>query len=173
MSRPPTSSKGLRNRLFLGALLFLAAFYPLLLSALTLSTAVFPRDLTLWAPWEDPAIRYAACLSVGTSVLAGILSVVMAVPCGYVLSRYRFPGWPIHPVGFTIARGVAIDGAFFTIFLAWLVKAILLRLGGIGLYRQTQPFFLGMLVGFSAGLTLNFLVDMIWFPGQGHHIHGW
>lgn len=90
-----------------------------------------------------------------------------------LLLRYQFPGWPLHPVGFTIARGVAVDNAFFTIFIAWVIKAILLRLGGISLYRNVQPFFLGMLVGFATGMTLSFIVDMIWFPGQGHRLHGW
>ncbi len=92
---------------------------------------------------------------------------------GLIALRYRFPGWPIHPAGFAIARGVAIDGAFFTVFLAWLAKSILLRLGGIGLYRETQPLFLGILVGFATGMLLNYAIDMVWFPGQGHRIHGW
>ena len=78
--------------------------------------------------------------------------------------RYQFPGWPLHPIGFTIARGVAINGAFFT---------IILRTGGIGLYQRSQSFFLGMLVGFATAMTASILVDIIWFPGQGHGLHGW
>ncbi|MBI4553357.1 MAG: hypothetical protein HY710_13925 [Candidatus Latescibacteria bacterium] len=95
------------------------------------------------------------------------------VMSGLIVLRYQFPGWPLHPVGFTIARGVAVDNAVFTVFLAWLVKAVVLRLGGIGLYRRTQPFFLGLLVGFATGLAVASLVDILWFPGQGHPIHGW
>jgi len=54
-----------------------------------------------------------------------------------------------------------------------MIKAIVLRVGGVSMYKQTQPFFLGMLVGFATGMVLNYTVDMIWFPGQGHRIHGW
>ena len=82
--------------------------------------------------------------------------------------KYWFPGWPIHPVGFTIARGVAIDGAFFTIFLVWMIKAIVLRVGGISMYKQTQPFFLGMLVGYLIGAGVSYTIDVFWFPDTPH-----
>ena len=131
--------------------------------AFTNGNIAFYENVKIW-------INNPQYLSRLEAIWFGLGGIVMS---GLIVLRYRFPGWPIHPVGFTIARGVAINSAFFTIFLAWLIKAILIRLGGIGLYRRTQPFFLGMLVGFAAGLTVNFLVDMIWFPGQGHHIHGW
>jgi hypothetical protein len=109
-------------------------------------------------------------LSTLEAVWFGLGGVVMML---LIALRYQFPGWPLHPIGFTIARGVAIDNAFFTTFLAWLIKTILLRIGGIGLYQRAQPLFLGMLVGFAAGVLLSTLVDMVWFPGQGHVIHGW
>lgn len=104
------------------------------------------------------------------SLWLGLGAVIMMA---LLFLRYQFPGWPLHPIGFTIARGVAIDNAFFTIFLTWLIKTILIRVGGISLYQRAQPFFLGMMVGFAAGFVLSTVVDMIWFPGQGHPIHGW
>lgn len=87
--------------------------------------------------------------------------------------RYAFPGWPLHPVGFAIASAYATDQAMFSIFLAWLVKTAVLRSGGVALYKRTQPFFLGILVGFSIGVAISFLTDFIWFPRQGHGIDNW
>jgi len=42
--------------------------------------------------FSEPALLYAIKLSVVTSVAAALLSVAVAVPAGYVLSRRRFPG---------------------------------------------------------------------------------
>lgn len=83
----------LSNPLFLTALFLTAICYPLLLAALAFSTVAFPRDVGLWAPWQDPALRFAAGLSLVTSLASGIIGLAVALPCGYVMSRYRFPGW--------------------------------------------------------------------------------
>ncbi|HIG45599.1 MAG TPA: hypothetical protein EYQ20_03945 [candidate division Zixibacteria bacterium] len=131
--------------------------------AFTTGNIAFFENIKIW-------INNPKYLSTLEAVWFGLGGVVMSI---LISLKYWFPGWPIHPVGFTIARGVAIDGAFFTIFLVWMIKAIVLRVGGISMYKQTQPFFLGMLVGFATGMVLNYTVDMIWFPGQGHRIHGW
>ena len=36
---------------------------------------------------------------------------------------------------------------WFSIFLGWAAKLILLRLGGMRLYRRALPFFLGLILG--------------------------
>ena len=36
------------------------------------------------------------------------------------------------------------------------------------LYRRWQPFFLGILIGYALAVTLSFVVDVIWFPGNEH-----
>ena len=89
------------------------------------------------------------------------------------LVRYRFPGWPLHPVGFAISETHAIRGTIFTIFIVWLTKTLIFRIGGIQLYRRGQPFFLGILCGFVIGVALSAMVDAIWFPGSGHSVHHW
>jgi len=35
------------------------------------------------------------------------------------------------------------------------------------------PLFFGIIVGRSTGVLLSFIVDLIWFPGGGHSVHGW
>lgn len=59
------------------------------------------------------------------------------------------------------------------VFIAWACKATLMRVGGVALYRRSKPLFLGLLAGYTAGVTVSFVVDMIWFNGQGHMVHWW
>ena len=85
--------------------------------------------------------------------------------------RYRLPWWPIHPIGFIISSSAVISNAAFSIFIVWLIKTILLRLGGPSLYRRAIPLFLGMLCGYLLGVGLGAVVDFFWFYGCGHEIH--
>jgi hypothetical protein len=86
--------------------------------------------------------------------------------------RYRFPWWPLHPIGLIVPPTHAVH-SMFSLFVAWGVKIVLLRVGGVGLYRRCRPFFLGLIVGHLLGVFVSFLVDYVWFPEQGHHVHSW
>jgi len=87
--------------------------------------------------------------------------------------QYRFPGWPLHPIGFPIAVNHHVNQGFFSFFLVWLIKTVLLRVGGVDAYERAKPVFLGIVAGYSLGIGLSFVVDWIWFPGAGHQIHNW
>ena len=45
--------------------------------------------------------------------------------------------------------------------------------GGVTLYTKTRPFFVGLATGYALGVAITFLVDWIWFFGQGHQVHSW
>ncbi len=98
----------------------------------------------------------------------GLGAVVMGV---LTLLRYRLPWWPLHPIGFTVGCTYFTQRTFVAVFIAWVCKFLVLRFGGIALYHRSQPFFLGLLVGYALSVVLSALVDLIWFPGQGHYIH--
>ncbi len=87
--------------------------------------------------------------------------------------HYRFPWWPLHPIGFPIAFCFTTIETVTSILIVWGIKAVLLKVGGELLYRRWQPFFLGILAGYALAVTLSFFVDVIWFPGQGHTVHSW
>jgi hypothetical protein len=86
--------------------------------------------------------------------------------------RYRFTWWPINPMGMIVPVGHAKHSTM-SIFLAWAAKSIILRIGGIQLYSRCRPFFVGILAGYAMAVFLSFVVDSIWFPGAGHHMHSW
>ncbi len=96
------------------------------------------------------------------------LAAGMAISTLLAMGRYLFYWWPLNPIGFAIGASGPIRGVVFTLFMAWLVQVILLRIGGVGLYRKAQPLFLGMLVGYVIGVLAAYLVDSIYFPDTPH-----
>lgn len=95
------------------------------------------------------------------------------ITCGLLFMQYHFAGWPFHPIGYIVAYADIINFEITSIFMIWLIKVLLLRLGGFDMYRRMQPAVIGVLLGYAAGVTLSLAVDVIWFPGQGHNVHNW
>lgn len=87
--------------------------------------------------------------------------------------QYRFPAWPIHPIGFPIAAADTTHYMFISVVIAWLIKSIILKIGGVQAYERGRPVFLGFIAGYALGIAESFFIDWIWFPGAGHQIHGW
>ena len=77
---------------------------------------------------------------INTGIGAGVMSLLM-------MARWRFIGWPLHPLGYPIGPIWIMDALWFNMFLAWLIKVLVLKYGGVGLYRSTRPFFFGMILG--------------------------
>ena len=87
--------------------------------------------------------------------------------------QYRFYWWPLHPVGLTIATLWNLRLIVTSVFIAWALKSIVLRVGGISAYRQARPFFIGLIIGFFLGVGVAYGIDALWFFGKGHAIlHG-
>ena len=77
-----------------------------------------------------------------------------AVMAGLIFLRNAVVGWPLHPIGLPMAGTWLVDRLWLPIFLAWLVKEVMLRYGGPKLYTRSVPFFLGLILGqFTCGLV--------------------
>ena len=68
------------------------AFYLLVLLVLLGSMFATITVDAIGKAFGNPALLYAIKLSMVTSVVSTLLSVLVAIPAGYVLSRHRFPG---------------------------------------------------------------------------------
>ena len=69
--------------------------------------------------------------------------------------RTRFLWWPLHPLGYVTADSWGMFNLWSCIFVAWAIKTIILRYGGLGSYRRAVPFFLGVALG-------DYIVGFIW-----------
>jgi hypothetical protein len=73
----------------------------------------------------------------------------------YVL-RTRYMWWAIHPLGYSLAVHTDLFWAAF--LLSAVAKSWLLKFGGLKVYRQALPFFMGLVIGdFVMGAFWNFL----------------
>jgi len=95
--------------------------------------------------------------AIGAFVVA-VLSLLMA----------RFPWWPLHPIGFTVNYVFDIRVFMLSIFIAWLVKYVTLKVGGVPAYRKVAPAFMGLIFGTIFGVMVSSMIDAIWFPAGGH-----
>jgi len=87
--RPPS------DKPFFAVMIALGLVYVVLVVGMVAADAVyavFAEPQALWRTLTDPRIVYAAGLSLITCTITAILSLWVAVPIGYLLSRASFPG---------------------------------------------------------------------------------
>jgi molybdate transport system permease protein len=93
---PPPGTAGLaglsRDSLFLAGLGTLLGSYVALILGLLLALAMFTSPQHLLAAVRSEEIRFALKLSLLSCTLTTLLSLWIAIPAGYVLSRFRFFG---------------------------------------------------------------------------------
>jgi len=63
------------------------------------------------------------------------------------IMRMRFWWWPFHPLGYAMSTSWGVIAFWFPIFVAWVLKTVILKAGGMKLYRRARMFFLGMIFG--------------------------
>jgi len=80
------------------------------------------------------------------------------------LLRTRFSWWPLHPIGYAVGSTDTMTWIWFPVLLGWLFKTLILRYGGVNLYRTALPFFIGLVLG-------DYTVSCLWalyFLAAGH-----
>jgi hypothetical protein len=77
------------------------------------------------------------------------------------LLRLRFGWWPLHPVGFIMFPTTPAQVMWFSIFLGWLCKVLVVRFGGGSMYQNAKPIFLGLIVGDSVAAGFWLILNII------------
>lgn len=84
----------------------------------------------------------------GTDVSASLFMVIgFSLSLIFMAMKVRFLWWPLHPVAYPLANSFTLTWIWFSIFLSWLAKWLILRVGGLKAYRQAVPLFMGLLLG--------------------------
>jgi hypothetical protein len=96
---------------------------------------------------EDPLLPDPTALTA-----AGAGAAVVSL---LALARQRILWWPFHPIGYAVGNTASMDYMWMPFFVAWVLKSVILRYGGMPLYRAAIPFFLGLILG-------DYVVPTLW-----------
>jgi len=138
-----------------GALGTIAAFWSMISVGYTYGMGSANVGLAARAFGSEPWNRLGAWLTepvkpstgAGCATLGGIAFSILLLSL-----RMRWIWWPFHPVGYAVSSSWSMNLLWMPLFIAWVIKLLLLRWGGLRLYRQALPFFLGLILGeFTAG----------------------
>ena len=99
-----------------------------------------------------------------------ILAIGGVAMAAMMAMRFKLPWWRLNPIGFAVPP---VPHQFSTFFIAWAIKASLLRMGGMNAFQRGIPLFVGLVAGYAAGVALSSVVDLLFFPGSGHSVHWW
>lgn len=64
-----------------------------------------------------------------------------------VFCFYKFPWWPLHPLGYLAAYSKSMRILWVCFFIGWLCNYLVLHYGGTSLYRRIQMLFVGLIIG--------------------------
>ena len=69
--------------------------------------------------------------------------------------RRQFIWFPFHPAGYALGLSAGMVWVWSAVCVGWIIKAVLLKFGGLRIYRKAAPFFVGVILG-------DFLIGTFW-----------
>ncbi|MCM8777622.1 MAG: hypothetical protein NC905_05110 [Candidatus Omnitrophica bacterium] len=85
----------------------------------------------------------------------GIMFIGAAITGIIQFMRMRLFWFPFHPLGFVFSTIMMTNQLWFSIFLAWMIKRMILKYGGDKAYKKGKNFFIGLVIG-------QFVVNGLW-----------
>ena len=92
--------------------------------------------------WVAGSLNDKPNLQASGAMIIGLLTTVVLF-----MLRLRYFGFPFHPLGYAISSSWAIHLVWMPMLIAWLLKGLTMRYGGLAAYRRFLPFFLGLIRG--------------------------
>ncbi len=107
--------------------------------------------LSVPQPWRADG---AIAMSVGAIIVLGLR-----------MARTALPWWPLHPAGYALAVSYAMDYFWVSFLIAWIIKLVIVKFGGMKLHNRAMPFFLGLVLGdYTVGCILAILGPLTGVP---------
>jgi len=112
-------------------------------------------------PRDGPVERHSRMGHFGTGVgMTGLLA----------FFNLRFAAWPLHPVGYLLAMSWGTRQIWFSIFLGWLAKSLIVNYGGPRLLAASRPVLLGLIFGEAAAVAFWLTVSLLLHAmGEPYH----
>jgi hypothetical protein len=123
-----------------------------------------PRDRLVNPLKQSAAHAVATPQNYSSALHVGIGAAVTAL---LQIGALRYAAWPLLPVGYVVCFTWYMQMAWFSIFLGWLCKVVVVRFGGIRFYQKAKPFFIGIIFGEALAAGFWLVVNLI-LAGTGH-----
>ncbi|MBA2481637.1 MAG: hypothetical protein H0V44_13310 [Planctomycetes bacterium] len=85
----------------------------------------------------------------------------------FSLLRFRFAWWPLHPVAFLVWGTSASRVTWFSFFLGWCIKELIVRFGGGRSYQSLKPIFLGLIMGEIVAVAMTLVCGAFYYWSTG------
>ncbi len=89
--------------------------------------------MSAYAPTDWPRL-------IGVGVGVAVTGILIAL-------RARFLWWPLHPIGYVLSGTYTMVWLWCPMLVGWLCKWLIMRYGGLKMYRFLWPFFIGLILG--------------------------
>jgi hypothetical protein len=113
---------------------------------------VLDGSLPYVPPRQGPSEAHS---KLGHFLFGGALTAFLAT------MRFIFSWWPLHPVGFLLAYTYPVSRIWFSLFIGWLLKVMIVRFGGARMVQNARPFFLGLILGEAGAAAFWVLVSIV------------
>jgi len=81
--------------------------------------------------------------------------------------RYRFAGFPLHPVFFLVWSTMPAIRLWFCFLVGWGIKTAIVRFAGGRIYQDLKPLFIGLIAGELVAASLVIAFDWFFFIALG------
>ena len=71
------------------------------------------------------------------------------------IMRQKFIWWSLHPIGYAISGTYTMNIFWLSFMISWAIKWMILKQGGLRIYRRATPFFFGLILG-------EFIMGSLW-----------
>ena len=106
--------------------------------------------------WVANFIQHPASIGKAQFGWMGIGAALMLL---VTTARNMFLWWPIHPVGLALGLAGPFAWVWFSVFIGWLFKALIIKYAGPLGYRVSRPFFLGLILGAFTTAGIWLIID--------------
>lgn len=94
-------------------------------------------------------------------------SIVLAALVAVAALRFRFRGFPLHPVLFVVWGTYPMSVTAHCFLMGWAIKSLVMHFGGGQVYQKGKPFFIGLITGEAVVLVVSMGVGLVYARATG------
>ena len=114
--------------------------------------AKYPADITA-QKLQNPTAPNA-----GGWMWTGVGAAIMGL---LTFASYQFSWWPLHPLGYMVSPAWIMRSLWFAFFVAWAIKSLVIKFGGLRAFEQTRPVAYGVIIGQIVVAGFWLVIDII------------